>query len=109
MSLTRSVQTTLSLWDRTLAQLIPLMGRFVSVEIAARDGWLVAVVSGTLASVDVASMKGGAGGEDARLDLVAGVASQRIWLSENDVLAVAADRQFLEVSTTDVVLRFDAL
>ncbi len=109
MSITRSVQTTLSLWDRTLAQLIPLMGRFVSVEIAARDGWLVAVVSGTRTCVDVVSMKGGAGGEDARLDLVAGVASQRIWLSENDVLAVAADRQFLEVSTADVVLRFDAL
>ncbi len=101
--------TTVSLWERTLAELLALMGRFVSVEIAARDGWLVAAVGGTLATVEVVPMKGGPEGEDARLDLVEGVASQRIWLSEHDVLAVAADRQFLEVTTADIVLRFNVL
>ncbi len=103
------MQTTFSLWERTLAELLSLMGRFVSVEIAARDGWLVAAVGGTLATVEVVSMKGGAEGEDARLHLVDGVASQRIWLSEHDVLDVAADLRSLEVTTSDVVLRFNAL
>ena len=59
--------TTNPLWNRTLGALMPFAGRDVSIRIAANDGWLVALCSGTLDSVEVVSMRNGDGGEDARL------------------------------------------
>lgn len=59
------MQTTSSLWERALSQLLALIGRTVSIEISATDGWSVRSFGGVLEHVEVVSM-GGSGGEDAR-------------------------------------------
>lgn len=99
---------TLSLWERALSELLGLLGRRVSIEVAAPDGWTVGSFGGVLAHVEVVTMRGGCGGEDARLHF-AGPFDDRLYLSEHDLQAVQVDEHVLEFTTCDVVVRLAAL
>ena len=58
-SITEAMQTTS---ERALSELLPLIGRRLSIEIAAPDGWTIASFSGLLEHVEAVAMRGGAGG-----------------------------------------------
>lgn len=101
------MQTSTSLWERALAQLLPLTGRLLSIEIAAIDGWVVGSFGGTLEHVEVVTM-GGAGGEDARLH-IGGELPNRLYLSENDLVAMEVAGGLVAFTTCDVVIRLAVL
>lgn len=102
------MQMTFSLWERALSELLGLLGRRVSIEVAAPDGWTVGSFGGVLEHVEVVTMRGGCGGEDARLHF-AGPFDDRLYLSEPDLEDLHVDGGVLELTTSDVVVRLAAL
>ena len=101
--------TTNPLWNRALASLMPLTGRDLSISVSAADGWLVAIFSGTLDHVEVVSMRGGDGGEDARLHLNDGASGHRIYLSEHDLMTLEGNAELLKFGTCAVIVELAVL
>ncbi len=101
--------TTESLWERALVQLLPLFGRMLSIEISATDDWVVGSFSGTLEHVEVVTMAGGSGGEDARLEFAGELFDNRIYLSEKDLVALEVNDLAVSFTTCDVIVRLTRL
>ncbi len=101
--------TTEPLWERALSQLLPLIGRMLSIEISAADDWVVGSFSGTLEHVEVVTMAGGSGGEDARLEFGGDLFDNRLYLSEKDLVALEVNDVVVSFTTRDVIVRLAVL